>query len=217
MTLAGSSPAFFMSLVLQKITIYFQWLLINPGGSIQHENDMGKLRADKYWLALFASFGSMGHWPPGAPRGSLDQRAEGLLALVQRYSDQPADKWPIKKIVVRGMALELTEAFTQAGEPATPALLHLLATLLELPASFLADPIPLFKGKDGRGQAADPRCRNQAMWIEGYHLRKHGKPVSKNRLAKQVGVSRDTVAQWRKERDYKDFVNFTGAVRIDLT
>jgi hypothetical protein len=177
---------------------------------------MAKLRADKYGpvrgAEIFASFGNMGYWHlvRGAPSGTLTERAEGLLALVQQYLEQPAERWPIRPIIVHGMALELTDAFTQAGEPASPALLHLLSALLKLPASFLADPIPIYSGKDGRGQPSDPRLRTEASWIEAYHLKKHRKRISASSLAKQLKVSRDTVAGWRKESDYKDFVDFVG-------
>lgn len=177
-------------------------------------SNMAKLRADKYGpirgAEIFPSFGNMGHWPSGAPRGSLSERAKGLLALVQKFSSQPADKWPLKPIVVRGLAVELTSAFTQTGEPASPALLRLLALLFELPESFLVDPIPLYSGKDGRGQPADPQRRTEATWVEVDHLRKHGKRISESGLARQLKVSRDTVARWRAEPDYRNFVDFIG-------
>lgn len=95
--------------------------------------------------SVYPTFGNTDHWRcieeqsddsrlaqytdifSGPPEG----RAAALLRLVITYEGDA--NWPIPRIVVAGMALELVAAFGLWGSPPSASLLHLLAKVLELP------------------------------------------------------------------------------------
>jgi hypothetical protein len=103
------------------------------------------------------------------------------------------------------------------------SLLRSLAMMLDLPESFLDDPVPVFAGKLAQGKHADPKVRAAACDIDTDHFIRHGKPLAvnalKTRLQKEHGfkVERATLREWRKEKGYWSFAEFIRAEVAEKT
>jgi hypothetical protein len=105
-------------------------------------------------------FGSMRHWHlvDASPAGSVDERATALLKMVGE-SPSNHQKWEIRPLQIRAMALELVAAAAQLGEPPGSDLLRLLAWAMNVPETFLDDPSAVMSGRDGKGEPAEPEKR----------------------------------------------------------
>ncbi len=171
---------------------------------------------------IYPSFGSLGYWTyiKEAPEGTVEERAEALLVLMEKCSDLPAERWSIKPIVARAMTLELAAAMARQSGQLSPAMLKLLAAQLRLPEHFLRDPAGIYRGKDGKGQPADSATKNAVEWIDALHFRKHRKRLSITALRKEVqkqlslnkAPSHSSVRAWRAEPDYVDFMKLLAEI-----
>jgi hypothetical protein len=104
------------------------------------------------------------------------------------------------------MTLELVAAFALAAKPLTPTALKLAAWAMDVRQAFLRDTFPLYQGRDGKGQGVDTSLKVLAELIDARSFYTLGKLTSINALAKAVGVSRQTVRDWRSDPTYDDYV-----------
>jgi hypothetical protein len=146
------------------------------------------------------------------------QRAEWLYKRVNSGWDKPAQK-NISRQLQKAMALELIAHFARRNMPSD--LLRALAIMLELPDSFLDDPVPVFAGRLAQGKHADPRAREAAMIVDANYLKTHGKMLAVNALSKQLQallrlekpIARATLRKWRQEPHYASYVDVVGRQR----
>ena len=56
---------------------------------------------------IYHSFGLMSYWhlEPNSPIGGPAERAEAPRAIVEANGARPAERWPIKPLIIRAMAL----------------------------------------------------------------------------------------------------------------
>jgi len=158
---------------------------------------------------IHPAFGAMRWWAlvSNAPlEGAIEDRAASLWAIVDKHRERLAGSWPIKPQIIKGMTLELVAAFALAAKPLTPAALKLSAWAMDLPPTFLRNTFPLYSGRDGKGQGADPSLRALAELLDARSFYVFGKFTSINWLAKAVNVSRSTVRAWRSDAVYSDLV-----------
>jgi hypothetical protein len=179
---------------------------------------------------VYPSFGLMGYWrlieerDPTLPRNPVE-RADWLYGRLQLTWDKPA-KGAISPQLLKAMALELSAYFggrggeSTRGRPQMPdSLLRALAMMLELPQTFLDDPVPVLAGKLAQGKHAGPKARAAAMEIDTAHFIRHGERLAENALAKRLQevlglrkpIARSTLHKWRDEPEYWSFAEFVRA------
>jgi hypothetical protein len=147
------------------------------------------------------------HLVKRAPKGSIAERAESLWRMVEKEAARKYQKWPIPQSTLRVMTIELAAAFAIAGQPMTPPMLKLLAWAMGVAPKSLRDPISIYSGHDGKGQAVESSRREQAEIFDAHHFREHGKLAPINTLAKAAGINRDTVRRWRAEPEYETHIH----------
>lgn len=166
---------------------------------------------------VYPSFGGMGYWhllKEPALRGlNPVERADWLYERLQSSWVKAERKKKVSRQQLKAMALELVAYFGR--RPQMPnSLLRSLAMMLELPESFLDDPVPVFAGKLAQGKHADPMARVAATNIDAVHFIRHGKRLplaaleTKLQKERSLTVSRATLREWRKEDDYWSFAEF---------
>jgi hypothetical protein len=162
---------------------------------------------------IYPSFGRMGYWhlikEPALLSLNPGERADWLYKRLQSSWSKAGRKQKISPQILKAMALELVAHFGN-GAPMPDSLLRSLAMMLELPETFLDDPVPVFTGKLAQGKHADPKARQAAANIDTLHFVNHGEKLSENGLSKKLQklglpIARSTLREWRKEKDYWEF------------
>jgi hypothetical protein len=130
-----------------------------------------------------------------------------LYFVAQENAKRLVEKWPIPKIIVRALALELTIGFASRGEAVPSELVLLLAQMLDLPPDFVEDPVSLYSGNPS--DRAHRRHRVLAEALDAKSVAETGKLMSLNSLEKAIraehggGPSRSTLREWRADPDYR--------------
>jgi hypothetical protein len=171
-------------------------------------------------MRMCPSLGGLGYWHniDGAPDGDPLTRVDALFELHEKWKDRPALKWPIPVPIFKGMIVDLTVYFALSGIPAPQKLVQILVSLLNLPDSFFADSVSFFLDPPLVGPPKSLNARSLAMWFDRAHWVENHSSMSVNGLCKKVreavnkreiGASapaRSTLRSWRKQADYRAFV-----------
>jgi hypothetical protein len=151
-------------------------------------------------LEVDPDFGDLRYWAAAknAPTGTLADRANKLWSIVQAR-ERTYQKRVIPETIIRGMTVELAAAFARNGQAMTPEMLHLLSWVAAAPPYFLCDPLTVYSGHDGKGQGVDSELKVKAIRLDIEHIRQHGSTMPEIMLAREVGVSRKSIGNWRKQ------------------
>lgn len=169
--------------------------------------------------SIYPSFGDMGSWHlvPNAPDGALESRADWVASIWEEARGRLATKSPVRPMILKALALELTVAFADEGRRPPDRLLRALAGLLELPDTFLDDPVPVFQGDTGGGRPpVSATARSRAMQLDREHFHANGSMMATHALAVRLAAelkldrpySRASLDRWRLEPKYAEWVAF---------
>jgi hypothetical protein len=116
-------------------------------------------------LPIYPGFGGLGYWhllPDSTTLAGLNptQRADWLYDRVRVGWDKVADK-KLTRQILKAMALELVAYFGNLGTSMPESLLRVLAVMLDLPPTFLADPVPVLTGKLAQGKSRRPEAESR--------------------------------------------------------